>query len=158
MRGKEAMPYFTTPHSSWSIQGQWTVRGQISWAQLQLDTSILSLMVIYAPSDSPRERAYIWHQPKIELLDMNWILLEDFNITKDPQHSSRPTPLLQGRHLEAWRLLAMWLDLIDAFLLPKTFVGTCFTRRAVHGKPMDQSHIDCFYVRKRQGAMDKWNP
>lgn len=65
---------------------------------------------------------------------------------ESPLDSSRPTPLLLGRQLEAWRLLTTRLDLADALHLPCKFVGTRFTCRTVHGQWMDQSHIDHFYA------------
>lgn len=40
----------------------------------------------------------------------------------------------------------MRLDLKDAFHLPVTFVGTCFTKRVVHGHRMVQSRINSFYL------------
>lgn len=53
--------------------------GCVSWAQLKLDSTIISVAAIYAPNDSPRVTTYLWHQLKMELPDGQWILLGDFN-------------------------------------------------------------------------------
>lgn len=91
-------------------------------------------------------RAYLWHQLKTELLDGQWIILGDFNMVESPIDSAGPSPLLQGRQLEAWRLLATRFDLTDAYFLPREFIGTRFTRRALHGHRLDQSRLDRFYI------------
>lgn len=67
-------------------------------------------------------------------------------MTEDLSDSFGPTPLLQGRQLEACKLLATRLDLTNAFTIPKIFVGTRFTRREIHEYRMDQSQLDRFYL------------
>lgn len=111
--------------------------GRIAWAQLKLDTLIIFVVVVYTASDFPRECAYLWHQLKMKLPDGQWIIMGDFNMKKKQIDSSRPTSLLKGKKLEAWRLLSTRLDLIDAFMFPHKSVGTRFTHRVVHGHHMD---------------------
>lgn len=120
--------------------------GRAVWAQLKLDSLILYIAVTYAPSDSARARALLWHQLKGSLPDGQWIICRDFNMTESLLDSSGPSPLLNGRQREAWRLLKTRLDLVDAFPLPRIFLGTRFTHRAVHGIRMDQSRLDRFYI------------
>lgn len=67
-------------------------------------------------------------------------------MTGDRVDSSRPSPLLNGQQQESWRLLKRGLDLVDAFSLPIVFLGTRFTKGAVHGTRMDQSRLDRFYI------------
>lgn len=93
-----------------------------------MDRIVISVAVVYAPSDSPREWAYLWHQLKMELPDGQWFIFGDFNMTKQAANSSGPSPLVQGRQLEAWRLLTTRLDLTDAYPLPQKFIRTRFTR------------------------------
>lgn len=89
--------------------------GRAVWAQLKLDSFIHSIAIIYAPSDSARARALLWHQLKCTLPDGHWIICGDFSMTKSPLDSSGPSPLLNGRQREAWRLFKTHLDLVDAF-------------------------------------------
>lgn len=35
--------------------------GRAAWAQFQLDTMVLSIAIIYVPSDSSWAKAYLWH-------------------------------------------------------------------------------------------------
>lgn len=119
--------------------------GQAAWTQLKHDSHTISIAVVYAPSDSTRARALLWHQLKGLLLDGQWIICRDFNMSENPLDSSGP-PLVSGRQKEAWRLLKTRLDLVDAFTLPRTFIGTIFTCRAIHRHGMDQSQIDRFYI------------
>lgn len=67
-------------------------RGRATSAQLHLDTSNLLIAIIYAPSDSPWKRAYLWHHLKTELPNNHWILLGNFNMTENPLDSSGPFP------------------------------------------------------------------
>lgn len=113
-------------------------------AQFLLDTMILSIVVIYTPSDSSKTRAYMWHQLKGELPDGQWIMLGDYNMTESSLDSSRPSPLLNGRQQEAWRLLKTRLDLVDTFSLAHTFKGTQFTQQVVYTLRLDQSRLDKF--------------
>lgn len=99
-----------------------------------------------APSSSPRERSFLWHQLKALLPDGQWILLGDFNMTEDPRDSSGPSPLICGGQLETWRLLKTHFDLVDVFPLARIFIGTHFIQRAVHGHRLDQSQLDSFYL------------
>lgn len=113
--------------------------GRAAWAQFQLNTTTLSIAIVYAPSDSVRARAYLWHQLKGKLPDGQWVILGDFNMTENPINSSGPSLLLNVWQKESWRLLKTWLDLVDAFSLPCEFIGIHFTKRAVHETRMDQS-------------------
>lgn len=65
---------------------------------------------------------------------------------EDPLDSFGPSPLINGSQLETWWLLKTKLDLVDAFPIAKSFVGTQFTRRALHGHRLDQSRLDRFYL------------
>lgn len=116
--------------------------GRAAWAQLQHENSLISVAVIYTPSDSSRARALLWHKLKGELPNGDWVIVGDFNLTESPLDSSGPSPLLSGCQLEAWWLLKTHLDLVDAFYLPHQFVGTPFTCRAIHGTCMDQLRLD----------------
>lgn len=122
------------------------LHGRTAWAQLKSDTMTFSIAVIYAPSDSAWEQALLWHQLKGSLPDGHWFIFKDFKMIESPLNSSGPSPLISRRQREAWRLLKTQLDLVDAFSLPKTFLGTRFTRWALHGQRMDQSRIDRFYI------------
>lgn len=62
-------------------------------------------------------------------------------MTKFLEDSIGPTPLINDRQLESWRLLKTRFDLTDAYFLPQTFTRTCFTRRSVHGPRLDQSRL-----------------
>lgn len=121
-------------------------RGQAAWAQLKLENTVFSVAVVYAPSDSPCERAYLWHQLKMELPDGHWFIFGDFNMIETTVDSFGPSPLIQGRQLEAWRLLVTCLDLIDTYYLARNLLGTRFTRRLVHEHCLDQSRLDHFYI------------
>lgn len=75
--------------------------GRVAWAQFQLDSMIISISIVYAPNDSTRARAYLWHQLKGKLHDKQWTIFGDFNMTEGPLDSSGPTPLLNGSQKEA---------------------------------------------------------
>lgn len=55
-------------------------RGREIWAQVQIETITISIAIIYAPGDSPRARAYIWHQLKTEIPYGQWIIMGNFNM------------------------------------------------------------------------------
>lgn len=71
--------------------------GRAAWAQFQLDTMVLSIAIIYAPSDSSRAKAFLWHQLKGVLPNGQWIILEDYNIMESALDSFGPSPLLNGQ-------------------------------------------------------------
>lgn len=87
-----------------------------------------------------------WHLLKTTLPDGSWIFLGDFNMTEFLEDSTGPTLLIEGRQLESWRLLKTRFDLIDAYFIPRSFIGTRYTRRFVHGLCLDQSRLDRFYL------------
>lgn len=76
-------------------------------------------------------------------------------MTETPIDSSSPSPLLQGRQLEAWRFLTTWLDLTDAYYMPCKFVGTRFTMcSAWHQIRPIQTWM---LLHKRQNSMDPFH-
>lgn len=87
-------------HPSFQLMDSSTMnRGRVAWAQLKLDTIILSVAMVYVSSDSPKAHAYMWHQLKTELPEGKWIIFGDFNMTEIRVDSFGPSPLLQGRQL-----------------------------------------------------------
>lgn len=122
------------------------ILGCTTWAQLEIGAMVISIAIIYDPSASPKGRSFLWHQLKALLPDGQWILMGDFNMTKEPRDSSGSLLLIHGGQLETWWLLKTCFDLVDAFPLAKMLVGTQFTRRATHGLRLNQSRLDRFYL------------
>lgn len=102
--------------------------GIISWAQLGIGDSQVSIVLIYAPSAFPRDQNFLWHQLKALLLDGQWIFMGNFNMIEDPMDSSGTSPLIFGSQLETWRMLETRFNLVDAFPFSCTFKGTHFIR------------------------------
>lgn len=69
--------------------------GRATWGQFQLETMTISIVVVYAPSNSARTRAYLWHQLKGVLPDGQWVILGDFNMTKKPSQLLKSIPTLE---------------------------------------------------------------
>lgn len=78
-------------HPSLSLVNSRTIlHGRAAWAQVKLDETIISTTIIYAPSDSTRARALLWHKLKGELPN------GDFNMIESTLDSSGPSSLLNG--------------------------------------------------------------
>lgn len=67
-------------------------------------------------------------------------------MVEHPTDSLGPSPLIQGGQLEAWRIVATRLDLIDAYSLPRKFIDAHLTRQVAHGHRLDQSRLNRFYL------------
>lgn len=111
--------------------------GRKTWAQLEQGSCLISIAVIYAQSSSPWECTFLWHQLKALLPDGQWILMGDFNMMGDPQDSLGPSSLINDSQLETWHMLKTRFDLVDAYHLVWSFVGSRFTRSATHSVGLD---------------------
>lgn len=100
--------------------------------------------MFYAPRNSPKEQALLWHQLKTDVPLGQWIFLGEKH-DQEPCQFFWSLPATTGPPREAWQLLATRSDLTDSSLLHQ-FLGTRFTGRTMHSHWMDQSRIDRFYM------------
>jgi exonuclease III len=119
--------------------------GRVTWVIVSHPEGPVGLASIYAPNSS-QLRATLWEELKNTLPSAKWILSGDYNMTESRSDSTGFSPSLQGRELEAWRLLKTRFNFQDAYSISGKIDGALYTWRRTRGQVLVQSRIDRFYL------------
>jgi exonuclease III len=90
-------------HPDISIRQEGTLDfGQAAWAQLTAHGEDFGIVNIYAPSDSARSQALLWHLLSTQLPDDRWIMCGDFKMVENQADTTGTASRLQGREKDSW--------------------------------------------------------